>query len=280
MSAELTWVDGALCDSLPLPDRGFAFGDGLFETLLLIDGAAVLADYHRERLTAGLVRLHFPSLPFTLEDALEQVAAAAPAGRAALRITATRGGGPRGYAPPVACTPRLVAQLSPLPAATVGGAEPAVVGLSSVQWPLQPQLAGLKHLNRLEQVLAARECEHRGWDEAVMMNCQGEAISMVAGSLFALCQGRLLTPRLDQCGVAGTRRRAIMERWAPVLGLAVVEVSLSVEALTGAQEVFYCNSLQGLRPVGRLGERQWCDFSCARALADIARDDLQGGPGR
>lgn len=264
--AALTWVDGERAQSLPLPDRGLAFGDGLFETLLLIDGRPVLAQYHRERLARGLQTLAFPDVIDAFERTLENVAGSAPRGAAALRVTLTRGGGPRGYLPPRDARPRVIAQLSAQSRPPHAWQAPANLGVASIRWPTQPQLAGIKHLNRLEQVLAAAEYQHKGWDEALMLDQQGRAVSVVAGNLFAVAGGRLQTPALTDGGIAGTRRRAVIERWAPELGLAVDETALRPADLEVAQELFYCNSLVGIRAVSALGNARWRDFPVTRAL--------------
>lgn len=283
MTAELCWVDGQPSDSLPLPDRGLAYGDGLFETLLLVDGAVVLAESHRQRLERGLQTLGFPPLQLAFADLVAPATAAAPAGSAALRITVTRGSGPRGYAPPEPARPRVIVQLSPLAFDAARWQAPASLGISSIVCPARPALGGLKHLNRLEQVLAAAECRREGWDEAVMLDAGAAAVSVIAGNLFAVVDGRLLTPEVADCGVAGTRRQAVIERWAPALGLDVACGRLSVADLERADELFYCNSLQGIRAVARCGERRWSETPVARALhsrygAELAATRRGAGP--
>jgi 4-amino-4-deoxychorismate lyase len=270
----LTWLDGQPAECLPLPDRGLSFGDGLFETLLLVDGRPQLATYHRERLARGLGVLAFPDLSEAFESALALAAASAPPGPAALRLTITRGSGPRGYAPPVEVQPRLIAQLSPLDAAVLHWQAPARLGLARMTWSRQPQLAGIKHLNRLEQVLAAAEYTRRGWDEAIMLDPEGGAVSVVAGNLFALREGVLWTPPLTQCGVLGTRRRAVIESWAPALGLRVREGELPPEQLLAAEELFYCNALVGVRAVGTLEGRRWQAHPVTRELHHRYRQSL------
>jgi 4-amino-4-deoxychorismate lyase len=272
-----TWVDGEPTNSLPLPDRALAFGDGVFETLLLVGGRALLPAFHRQRLAQGLSALQFPELPDALDRTLALVADTAPAGPAALRLTVSRGGGPRGYAPPAVTRPRLIAQLSPLEPSLLDWQAPAQLGRSGITWPLQPLLAGIKHLNRLEQVLAAAEYQRQGLDEAVMLDSRGRVVSVVAGNLFALREDRLCTPALEDCGIRGTRRRAVIERWAPALDLAVTESDLGWDDLLASDEVFYCNALVGLRAVGAIGERRWHDFPVTRSLHQQYRQALAGG---
>lgn len=262
----LTWVDGERSQSLPLPDRGFAFGDGLFETLLVLGQRAVFPDLHRQRLQRGMEHLLLDADISGYDRAVAQAVANAPGGPSALRVTLTRGGGPRGYAPPSYVLPRLVAQLTPLSPQVLTWQAPARLVTSTVAWPTQPQLAGIKHLNRLEQVLAAADYQRQGADEAVMRSQTGAAISVVAGNLFAVYEGGLYTPELTDCGIAGTRRRAIMTRWAVSLGLGVREQTLYPADLEQADELFFCNSLVGIRAVGQFGTRRWSEFPVTRAL--------------
>lgn len=273
----MTWVDGERAQSLPLPDRGLSFGDGLFETYLLLDGCPVLAPRHRRRLNAGLRALQLPDPGEAWERAITRAAAQVPQGPAALRMTLTRGGGPRGYAPPDDPAPRLIAQLSPLPPGVLDWQPPARLGLSSIAWPLQPALAGVKHLNRLEQVLATAEYRRQGEDEAVMLDTEGAVVSVVAGNLFALREGCLHTPPLARAGIAGTRRAELLEQWAPALGLAVKEAALTLDDLLGAGELFYCNALVGIRAVASLGPREWRDTPVSRRLHAHYRASLGRG---
>jgi len=283
--ADLIWVDGKLADSLPLPDRGLAFGDGLFETILLVDGKPVLVEFHRQRLAAGARRLNFQSVSEGFDQALELACdAAADVHRSrhadtsearALRITVTRGEGPRGYAPPAQGKPRIVSQLSSLAPEILTWQAPARLGVSSIGLSTQPLLAGIKHLNRLEQVLAATQCREQGLDEALMCDQQGAVISVVAGNLFVVSDGCLLTSPLVQCGVAGTRRRAIIERWAPALGLDVQQQQISVQQCREADELLFCNSLQGVRGVAQLAGRSWTGNPVARALHGQYQGELR-----
>jgi 4-amino-4-deoxychorismate lyase len=272
-----TWVDGARAEALPLPDRALAFGDGLFETLLLRRGDPLFTDLHMQRLQRGLQVLAFPDC---LATAGEQLLVATGAVRnlgwpwAALRLTISRGPGPRGYAPPVATKPRIIITASELPDDCQQMAPAATLSLATVRWPTQPVLAGLKHLNRLEQVLAAAELRAAGTDEAVMLDQSGQLVSVVAGNLFLLHKGRLQTPVLTDCGIAGTRRQLVMDQWARALGLPVQECSLSLQDLESADEVFYCNALQGLRPVASFGRCHWSSHTVCQALFEQYQGEL------
>mgnify|MGYP001819245255 FL=1 len=273
----LIWLDGVRVSSLPLPDRGLEFGDGLFETLLIRGAQPLFLHLHLARLLQGCTALGFPdcddAVRVHLQGACGEIETRGWAWTA-VRVTLTRGAGPRGYAPPQRPTPRIIISATALAHSSQDMPAPAAVMLSSVRWPSQPMLAGLKHLTRLEQVLAAREYRDAGHDEAVMQDQQGRPVSVVAGNLFLVCDGRILTAPLVDCGIAGTRRYLIMEYWAPALGLAVDEVDLSMARLETAQEVFYSNSLLGLRPVSALGPHRWSSHPVCEALYQQYRGAL------
>lgn len=277
MSGETAiWVDGVLESALPLPDRGLDYGDGLFETLLLHSAQPLHVELHLARLARGCRTLGFPECELAVLEHLHLAAACAGERNwpwSALRISLTRGAGPRGYAPPTDPTPRIIACLSNLGDAPSTIADPASLGLARVRWAMQPALAGIKHLNRLEQVLAAREYRESGLDEAVMLDQQGGVVSVVAGNLFIVYGDELLTARVDACGIAGTRRELIMGRWAPALGLVVREQAITIDQLESASEVFYSNSLLGLRPVARFRQRRWETHSTCEALYRLYRGE-------
>ena len=143
---------------------------------------------------------------------------------------------------------------------------PARLGVATQRWGEQPALAGLKHLNRLEQVLVAQQAQREGWDDAVMLDQRGHVTSTGAGNLFARFGDRLQTPPLEGCGIQGTRRRLVLEQWAPALGIEPEVEPLSAEQLLQADEVFFTNALVTLRPVSALGDRVWSGHELCRSL--------------
>lgn len=277
LGATAIWLDGVPASSLPLPDRGLDFGDGLFETVLVHQGRPLLLDLHLQRLRRGLEVLRFPACLAVVEQHLLQ-ASASIAERgwswAALRATVTRGVGPRGYAPPVTPEPRTLLRATALERDPLQMSSPVSLAQATIYCATQPALAGIKHLNRLEQVLAAAEAAAAGADEALLLNQSGELVSVSSGNIFLLRDGVLLTPPLDACGIAGTRRRLIMERLAPACGLEVRETNLTPRELEQCDEAFYSNSLVGLRPVGRFGEYSWASHSVCLALFEKYRREL------
>lgn len=265
---ESIWVDGCSAQVLPLPDRGLDYGDGLFETLLLIEGRPLHLNLHLQRLQGGLNALGFPDC---LKEVARQIslflASLDLPVEASMRVTVTRGSGPRGYAPPEAAKPRIIITATERVAADYARMlPPAHLALADIRWGRQPALAGIKHLNRLEQVLAAAQCNSSAADELLMLDQEGQVISVSAGNLFIYDGAELLTPALRHCGIMGTRRRLILEHFAPSLGLPAREAPLTLEQLESASEVFYSNALVGVRPVASFGGSSWNEHSLCAAL--------------
>ena len=270
------WIDGKLTETLCLPDRGLDFGDGLFETFLLAQGRLLYPERHLHRLENGLKVLDFPKCLRTVEDRLQSVLKELnfdDLQQAALRLTVSRGSGPRGYAPPTDSRPRIIIVVTPRAQNWREQPLPANLAVAEIRWGSQPQLAGTKHLNRLEQVLAAGECARAGCDEMLMLDQEGRVVSVVSGNLFVVTGGRIITPSLETCGIRGTRRQLVIEDWAPALGMHVEERAIDMAELRGADELFYTNSLLGLRPVAALESVRWHSHAVCEALHAIYMDE-------
>ena len=268
------WLDGTPTVTLPLPDRGFDFGDGVFETILLHQGAPLFADLHLERLSLGLQVLAIPDCIAAAREQLHNVANAIHWHWAVLRLSVSRGSGQRGYTPPDNAVPRILISVSQLDRECGQMMTAATLCFAKIRLATQPFLAGIKHLNRLEQVLASAQVKAEGVDEAVVLDQSGHLISVVAGNLFLVHQGELLTPKLDNCGVLGTRRRLVIERWAPAIGLTVRESTLTLSDLQAAEEVFYSNSLQAVRPIARIGQQSWNAHGVCEAIFQCYQEEL------
>ena len=271
------WLDGAPTSTLPVPDRAFEFGDGLFETLLVYQGTPLYTGVHLQRLARGLEVLDIPDCLQAAEGHLVDAAREVRKRDwewSALRLTVSRAPGPRGYAPGEPAAPRIVVAATRLARDCGRLADAATLAVSDIRRAPQPALAGIKHLNRLEQVLAAGEARRAGVDEGLVLDTSGHLAGVVAGNLFLVRGGELCTPAPVDCGVEGTRKRLILEHWAPALGLKAAALPLVLDDLEGAQEVFYSNSLYTVRPVARLGERCWSTHPVCEALFNRFREEL------
>lgn len=243
-----TWINGRHSDRIEVTDRGLQFGDGVFETLRVSGGAARYLGRHLRRLQTGCQRLGIGGLDF---EALggEISARAREAGEAVLKLIVTRGSGGRGYG----CEPTLranrILRLSALPPLPAEASDSGIrARLCRTRLALQPALAGIKHLNRLEQVLARREWDDPAIREGLLQDHDGRLIEGTMSNLFLVRGGELLTADLTGCGVAGVMRSVIFDL-ARTERLPCSRRALSVEQLRSAQEVFVCNSLIGIWPV-------------------------------
>jgi 4-amino-4-deoxychorismate lyase len=244
-----------------LADRAFQYGDGLFETMRLKNGAVRFLSAHLERLRNGCERLRIPP-PQTSELSAEIAQVAAGTDEGVVKVIVSRGRGGRGYRPPTPPTSTRVVALHPLPAPDSG---PIALRWCDTRVARQPLLAGLKHLNRLEQVLAQAEWSDEAIQEGLTLDTEGELIGGTSSNVFVVRDGALLTPDLRFCGVRGVMRAQVMA-CARKLGIAVSEEPLWPEDLHSAQEVFVTNAVRGLRPVASLGDLAWSGFTIARRL--------------
>ena len=261
-----TWIDGVAGTHVPVDDRGLQYGDGLFETMLVRDGTARFLAAHLGRLARGCSRLGIPYDDEAARADVSRALAAAPA-LAIVKLLVTRGSAARrGYAPQPG-TPRRVLTLfaasdtrSMAPGVTLG----VTLGVARTRAATSPALAGLKTLNRLENVLAAAEIAG-GDQDVLMLDHADRIVSGSSSNVFVAKDGRLVTPKLDSAGVAGVLR-GIVQREAPKLGLVVQERAITLADLAAADEVFITNARIGIVPVSRVGEHAFRSFELALRL--------------
>jgi 4-amino-4-deoxychorismate lyase len=255
MSDELaTWIDGAAVNSLPADDRGLQYGDGLFETILVRGGKPRFVEAHLARLALGCTRL---AIPFTaqreLRSEIADACAQAPA-LAILKIVVTRGSAlRRGYVPDGREIPRRVLTLSqsgPLPESVRDGVSMVV---ASARLGDNPLLGGIKHLSRIENVMAAEQARAAGAFDALLTGADGRLVSGAMSNLFVLRAGVLQTPPVDRAGVAGVMRGIVLRECA-CLDIAIAEHHLMPGDLHSADEAFITNARIGVVPVRRVGE--------------------------
>ncbi len=254
-------VNGVPGDAVPALDRGLSYGDGLFETIRFVDGVAPLWSRHMQRLRESCQRLQLPE-PDAVTLMREAQATVGDASQAVVRITVTRGVGERGYAPPLMSNPTRIVAAFNAPAMTGD----AYVHGVRVRWcdtrlARQPLLAGMKHLNRLEQVLARAEWRDAAVAEGLMRDTEEQVISATMANVFAVIDGQLVTPALTQCGVAGVARAEVLA----VRPDARV-MSLSPEMLLQAGEVFLTSSVRGILPVQAVDDNVYVPGPVTRAL--------------
>ena len=265
-----SWIDGQPAELLSVRDRGLAYGDGLFATMGVRGARVQLLERQLERLQVGCARLALPCDVLVLRQ--EILAFAAQLGEGVLKLILTRGDGQRGYALPVPCRPRRILQAAPWPVYPLSNGEqgvrlfPCVTRLAE-----QPLLAGLKHLNRLEQVLARAEWQSAEYAEGLLFDMSGRVVEGVFSNLFMVRDQCLFTPQLSRCGVAGVMRAELLAQ-ARRQAITLVERDIDLAELLGADEVFVCNSLYGIWPVRALAEHRWSVGPLTRKLQAIASE--------
>ena len=240
---------------IDVADRGLLLGDGLFETLRAYAGQPFRLADHLQRLgrAAGELGMSLPvDAPELVQGVVDVLAAnGLQKADAALRITLTRGAGPRGLLPPDDPRPTLMVTAAPYHVPTTDAMSAVVVAVRRNEGS---PLSRLKSLNYLDNILAAREAAAHGADEAVMLNNRGQVACGARANLFAVVDDVLVTPPLADGVLGGITRHLVLEA-ARDLGLGVAERSLLPADLDRAGELFLTNSLLEIVPIGRLGDR-------------------------
>lgn len=260
-------VDGTSGATLPTDDRGLAYGDGVFRTLRVESGAVIAWQSHMGRLAhdCDALELDRPD-PHKLQTDAARLFA--DGGSGVLKVVITRGSGGRGYTPPDRGSRRIVSRHA-LPAHAGDTPTPLELERADLVLGEQPRLAGVKHLNRLEQVISRAECERRGLADAYLCTADGSIVATTMRNLlFRDDSGHWLTPRLSRAGVAGATRARLM-RALQAAGTPVIEAEVDIGAVAHMRAIIACNSVGGVAAVTRVGDRRPRDS--ASAAADCRR---------
>ena len=256
-----TWYrKGQPCSAVPIDDRALHYGDGVFETIAIRNGEARLWSMHVDRLQAGCARL---GIAVPAADELQQelvqalLATDIDSSYALVKIIVSAGSAGRGYRRPDKTRTDLFTGVfeSVHPADNLVR-EGVVTRLCETIVAAQPALAGIKSLNRLEQVLARNEWQDPTVFEGLMCDSDGQLICGTMSNVFLIHDNTVSTPILDRCGVAGVMRRHVMEVLS-ANGIAVRECALAWDKLLSANEVFLTNSQFGLVPVRACDAHEW-----------------------
>lgn len=265
-------VNGHPADTVNALDRGLAYGDGVFRTLRTRAGQPLWWRDHYAKLAADCAALTL----ICPDEAslLAEVCRVAEAGEGVVKILLTRGTGARGYALPTEQAGTRVVMSTPLPAYAQASAPDDI----SARWcalklARQPRLAGIKHLNRLENVLARAEWDDPAIFEGLLCDDSGAVIGGVMSNLVVVREGELYTPDLSQCGVAGVARARLL-RAAARLGIRSHVDRLPRAAILTADEVMICNSVIGVRRVARLDDRTWSPAGWTDTLKTALYEDV------
>jgi len=247
-------INGKSSETISLFDRGLQYGDGVFETIAVEDETLLCMDKHIERLQTGCSRLN---LPMPKQDKLneESQRLASSVDRGIIKIVITRGQGGRGYALPNNVEPTRIISLYPWPDYSFGNSDDGInVHVCNYRYAHNSVLAGIKHLNRLEQVLARSEWTDSSIAEGIVLDHEKNVIEGTMSNIFYIKGNALFTPELSDCGVDGIIRQKIISL-STELQLEVFINKISLISLMDADEAFLCNSIIGVWPIKTLGEK-------------------------
>jgi 4-amino-4-deoxychorismate lyase len=267
-------INGVATNKTDAYDRGFHYGDGLFETIKVRNGEPCLWQAHIARLTQGCERLAIaaPSEQLLQAEA-KSLCQSATAG--VLKIIVTRGTGGRGYAPPDDAVSTRALFLYPLPEYPERlWREGVNVAICRTPLCSNPLLAGVKHLNRLEQILAKLELADRDVEEGLMTDSHQHVIEGIMSNVFYCKNNRLVTPSVENAGVQGVMRRTVL-KLAQDSGLANDIRVVEKEDLLLADEVFLTNSVIGIWPVKKIDQTPFNIGPITKKLmAELAKLDV------
>lgn len=253
MTAKI-WINGSPSNLVHATDRGLNYGDGVFTTLPVQSGTPLFLDRHLLRLQrdAGRIKLVSPQIP-SLETEIRTVLQEVQDG--ILKIVITRGQGGRGYLPPSDPDPTVILSLfPPKPEASQPDLGMIATYCTTVLGH-SPSLAGVKHLNRLEQVLARSELQGLAVDEGIMRDPDGFVVEGTMSNLFGVQGNQVVTPLLDRCGVQGVMRELVIDALRTDWGVAVEERRVTAEDLLRFDEVFLTNGVIGIQSLTQLDAR-------------------------
>lgn len=271
VSTPISLINGQPAATATLNDRGFNYGDGLFESMLLEKGRISLLTFHLSRLQKGCLKLAInyceknvvEQLDLAIEQALKEKIEYAK-----IKLTVTRGDGGIATYPPNDSIPNIYIQIThlPLPAENINR-----VALSIASEPLShsPQLAGLKHLNRLPYIVACLSIERKTNEEILFLDTQQHVIETMHHNIFLVKHNTLYTPKLDKCGVEGVMKSVICERLAQEINVNVKEKNISMADLNSFDEVFISNAVRGFSAVTRIAQYAFNSHSICEKLSSV-----------
>lgn len=246
-------VNGRIGTSIDMLDRGLAYGDGLFETMLLHKNGLPYWKEHVHRLASGCERLKLSIDNNTVLNYVTHIIDQAKTqgiDDALFKIIVTRGVAGRGYQPSLSVPPTVIVMVLPLPLIPESFYQQGVdVFICQHRLTRNPLLAGMKHLNKLDYVMAAQEWQSDEYQEALLFDTENNLIEATSRNIFIIKDKKIYTPKLDQAGVEGVARNNIIRVCQRYLSQDVVETEIDLAFLLSADEVFLSNSVTGIWPV-------------------------------
>jgi 4-amino-4-deoxychorismate lyase len=272
-------INGVEADSVAVKDRGFQYGDGLFETLEICRGKPLFLNQHFHRLTEGCFRLAIPCPDLGLLSAeINQLSSSAE--RAVLKLIITRGSGGRGYRQPDSILTTRVVSLHSYPDYPADYVDEGINTIfCQTRLGINPLLAGIKHLNRLEQIMARNEWQQPEIQEGIMLDINNYVIEGTMTNLFYSKDNTLYTAPVQASGVAGIMRSVIIAL-AEENNLPLIEQYYGKEDLLAADELFISNSIIGIWPVKQVENHYFAVGKTTQQLlvwlAELKQRELKG----
>jgi 4-amino-4-deoxychorismate lyase len=265
-------LNGKATDQISLSDRGLLYGQTLFETIPVCHQQPLLLERHLQRLAKGCKLLSIELDLEALQREIDEFCQAQTANKLILRITVSMGEGGRGYANPETSHAQRILSIHPFPKHPKAHWRDGIkLGVAKIKLSSQPALAGIKHGNRLEQVIARGQW-HDDWQEALLLDQHQFVIEGTQSNIFVRHGDSLLTPDLSDSGVAGIMREQVLEL-ADNIGVTSKIMSLSLADIEAADEVFLSNSVIGLWPVREFQEQTFSDFSISHQLLKLLEEN-------
>lgn len=273
-SQSIVFINGEPLNSVSALDRGFNYGDGVFETIRVVNNKPTLWSYHRARLINGAQRLKITVDIDLVEKELLQ--ACDVQAQSVIKLIITRGVGGRGYMPAHDMQASRVISVYELPVHPSAFYDEGIelhvcdmrIGSNSV-------LAGLKHLNRLEQVMASVEMIDSTCTEGLLLDERGRVIEGIRTNFFIIINNIMITPDLSRSGIEGVMRQFILDEAAGAHHIKHEIGFIDMDMITEASEVFVCNSVNGIWPVNKIGNLSFGVGSITRLLQASVKAVLQ-----
>jgi 4-amino-4-deoxychorismate lyase len=249
-------LNGESKQTLSFSDRGFQYGDGLFETIEIKNGSPLFLDQHLHRLITDCKRLLIPPPNVNLLNR-EAIQFADSIDCAVMKLIVTRGSGGRGYRQPEKVLSTRLFSLHPFPCYPENYFQKGITArFCHTRLGLNPVLTGIKHLNRLEQVMARAEWETSEIQEGLMLDLNNNVIEGTMSNLFLVKDNVLMTPVLDLCGVEGVLKK-IIQGLAKANKIEFVEKKISKGEVLASDELFVTNSIIGIWPIKKIDDKHY-----------------------
>lgn len=240
-------LNGVCTNEIPINDRGLAYGDGVFTTAKVVDGRVLLLAKHIERLKSSCTRICLTGVDWqSLMDEVEVQCAHFQL--AVLKVVITSGTGGRGYSRVGVSMPNVIVMVHEFPTHYFNWQQSGVsVGIAETTLGINPLLAGIKHLNRLEQVLIRKELDESQWQDLIVLDAQHNIVETSCANVFWIKNTTVYTPKLDNAGVAGLLRNQAISQFSEIK-----LVKEPIHSLVDIDAMIICNSVMGYVPVASL----------------------------